>query len=167
MITCQVSNLLHHLSLRRGIQVLRQNGFSPSCLKRRASPEEKERNSLPIEVSLWSNHRVMEWLRHVDLAEYAPNLRGSGVHGGLLIYEPRFTADLFASLLSIPANKTLLRRHLGLHFRYAKLWLESLESDLIYVSIDASAIWWAARSWRKSGRRRTSPTLRRSRRPPK
>ena len=114
-----MSNLLHHLSLRRGIQVLRQNGFSPSCLKRRASPEEKERNSLPIEVALWSNHRVMEWLRHVDLAEYAPNLRGSGVHGGLLIYEPRFTADLFASLLSIPAYKTLLRRHLGLHFRYA------------------------------------------------
>ena len=119
----KVSNLLHHLSLRRGIQVLRQNGFSPSCLKRRASPEEKERNSLPIEVSLWSNHRVMEWLRHVDLAEYAPNLRGSGVHGGLLIFEPRFTAELFASLLSIPANKTLLRRHLGLHFRYLHFFL--------------------------------------------
>lgn len=117
----KVSNLLHHLSIRRGIQVLRQNGFSPSCLKRRASPEEKERNSLPIEVSLWSNHRVMEWLRHVDLAEYAPNLRGSGVHGGLLIYEPRFTAELFASLLSIPANKTLLRRHLGLHFRHVEI----------------------------------------------
>lgn len=126
VISPKVSNLLHHLSLRRGIQVLRQNGFSPSCLKRRASPEEKERNSLPIEVSLWSNHRVMEWLRHVDLAEYAPNLRGSGVHGGLLIYEARFTAELFASLLSIPANKTLLRRHLGLHFRYAHHSYQSL-----------------------------------------
>ncbi len=113
----KVTNLLHHLSIRRGVQVLRQNGFSATCLKRRASPEEKERNSLPIEVSLWSNHRVMEWLRHVDLAEYAPNLRGSGVHGGLLIYETRFTAELFASLLSIPASKTLLRRHLSLHFR--------------------------------------------------
>lgn len=33
----------------------------------------------------WSNHRVMEWLRVVDLAEYAPNLRGSGVHGGLIV----------------------------------------------------------------------------------
>jgi hypothetical protein len=113
----KVTNLLHHLSIKRGIQVLRQNGFSPSCLKRRASPEEKERDSLPIEVSLWSNHRVMEWLRHVDLAEYAPNLRGSGVHGGLLIFEVRFTSELFASLLSIPSSKTLLRRHLGLHFR--------------------------------------------------
>lgn len=27
----------------------------------------------------------MEWLRSVDLAEYAPNLRGSGVHGGLMV----------------------------------------------------------------------------------
>ena len=33
--------------------------------------------------------RVMEWLRHVDLSEYAPNLRGSGVHGALLVMEKR------------------------------------------------------------------------------
>lgn len=39
----------------------------------------------PTEVVQWSNHRVMEWLRSVDLAEYAPNLRGSGVHGGLIV----------------------------------------------------------------------------------
>lgn len=39
----------------------------------------------PNEVVQWSNHRVMEWLRSVDLAEYAPNLRGSGVHGGLVV----------------------------------------------------------------------------------
>lgn len=40
----------------------------------------------------------------------------SGVHGGLLVYEPRFTAELLATLLSIPAGKTLLRRHLATHF---------------------------------------------------
>ena len=34
--------------------------------------------------------RVMEWLRHVDLSEYAPNLRGSGVHGALLVFEARW-----------------------------------------------------------------------------
>jgi len=32
------------------------------------------------------------------------------------VLEPRFGAELFASLLSIPANKTLLRRHLSTHF---------------------------------------------------
>ena len=40
---------------------------------------------LRLQVMLWTNHRVMEWLRSIDLSEYAPNLRGSGVHGGLLV----------------------------------------------------------------------------------
>lgn len=44
-----------------------------------------QNNISPSEVVQWSNHRVMEWLRSVDLAEYAPNLRGSGVHGGLIV----------------------------------------------------------------------------------
>ena len=30
--------------------------------------------------------------------------------------EPQFTAELLATLLSIPGNKTLLRRHLNTHF---------------------------------------------------
>ncbi|MEJ1274015.1 hypothetical protein NN561_004891 [Cricetulus griseus] len=73
-------------------------------------------NLSPSEVVQWSNHRVMEWLRSVDLAEYAPNLRGSGVHGGLIILEPRFTGDTLAMLLNIPPQKTLLRRHLTTKF---------------------------------------------------
>ena len=39
-----------------------------------------------------------------------------GVHGGLLVHEARFTAELLATLLSIPQGKTLLRRHLATHF---------------------------------------------------
>ncbi len=72
--------------------------------------------NVPHEVMLWTNHRVMEWLRTIDLSEYAPNLRGSGVHGALMVLEPRFGAELFAAILSIPPNKTLLRRHLTTHF---------------------------------------------------
>lgn len=80
----------------------------------------------------------------VDLAEFAPNLRGSGVHGGLIvrvslallvslslrvvhvavrpnllrpqILEPRFTSETLALLLNIPPQKTLLRRHLATAF---------------------------------------------------
>ncbi|KAF4803988.1 Liprin-beta-2 [Turdus rufiventris] len=73
-------------------------------------------NVSPSDVVQWSNHRVMEWLRSVDLAEYAPNLRGSGVHGGLIILEPRFNGDTLAMLLNIPPQKTLLRRHLTTNF---------------------------------------------------
>ncbi|XP_042206543.1 liprin-beta-2-like isoform X10 [Homarus americanus] len=113
----RLSNLLHVTSLKRGIQVLREHNFDPSVLKRRSVPDEGQRTRTAAEVALWTNHRVMEWLRTVDLSEYAPNLRGSGVHGALMVYEVRFTSELLASLLSIPCGKTLLRRHLNTHFK--------------------------------------------------
>ncbi|XP_036433494.1 liprin-beta-1 isoform X2 [Colossoma macropomum] len=109
----KVGSVLHHLSIKRAIQVLRINRYEPNCLRRRPSDEN---NITPAEVCEWTNHRVMEWLRSVDLAEYAPNLRGSGVHGGLMVLEPRFNVETMALLLNIPPNKTLLRRHLATHF---------------------------------------------------
>ena len=87
------------------------------------------------EIMHWSNHRVMEWLRSIDLSEYAPNLRGSGVCGALIvrlrkkkkfsscsnelfqILELRFNASTLAEILSIPMSKTLLRRHLSMRFQ--------------------------------------------------
>ncbi|XP_029426182.1 liprin-beta-1 isoform X3 [Nannospalax galili] len=119
LLTLKVVSVLHHLSIKRAIQVLRINNFEPNCLRRRPSDEvavQTENNITPSEVQQWTNHRVMEWLRSVDLAEYAPNLRGSGVHGGLMVLEPRFNVETMAQLLNIPPNKTLLRRHLATHF---------------------------------------------------
>ncbi|XP_072475799.1 liprin-beta-2 isoform X7 [Notamacropus eugenii] len=109
----KVTSQLHHLSIKCAIHVLHVNKFNPHCLHRRPADES---NVSPSEVVQWSNHRVMEWLRSVDLAEYAPNLRGSGVHGGLIILEPRFSGDTLAMLLNIPPQKTLLRRHLTTNF---------------------------------------------------
>ncbi|XP_063188553.1 liprin-beta-2 isoform X8 [Chroicocephalus ridibundus] len=109
----KVTSQLHHLSIKCAIHVLHVNSFNPHCLRRRPA---EENNVSPSEVVQWSNHRVMEWLRSVDLAEYAPNLRGSGVHGGLIILEPRFNGDTLAMLLNIPPQKTLLRRHLTTNF---------------------------------------------------
>ncbi|KAF7646954.1 hypothetical protein LDENG_00179830, partial [Lucifuga dentata] len=109
----KVTSQLHHLSIKCAIHVLHVNNFNPNCLKRRPSNESQFTAS---EVVQWSNHRVMEWLRSVDLAEYAPNLRGSGVHGGLIMLEPRFNSDTLAMLLNIPPQKTLLRRHLATNF---------------------------------------------------
>ncbi|XP_028810637.1 liprin-beta-1 isoform X2 [Denticeps clupeoides] len=113
LLSLKVGSVLHHLSVKRAIQVLRLSRFEPNCLRRRPSDEN---NVTPAEVCQWTNHRVMEWLRSVDLAEYAPNLRGSGVHGGLMVLEPRFNVEAMALLLNIPPNKTLLRRHLATHF---------------------------------------------------
>ncbi|XP_035387885.1 liprin-beta-2b isoform X2 [Electrophorus electricus] len=113
LLLLKVSSQLHHLSIKCAIRVLHANKFNPNCLKRR--PGEESQPS-PSEVMQWSNHRVMEWLRAVDLAEYAPNLRGSGVHGGLIILEQSFNEESLAVLLSIPPQKTLLRRHLATNF---------------------------------------------------
>ncbi|KAF6200168.1 hypothetical protein GE061_006469 [Apolygus lucorum] len=118
---------LHVASIKAGIHVLRKEKFDPHCLIRRSDPE----NETEDRVELWTNHRVMEWLRVVDLAEYAPNLRGSGVHGGLMIHEDRFTETLLASVLSIPSEKTLLRRHLATHFK------ELLGADVIQKKREA------------------------------
>ncbi|XP_053091255.1 liprin-beta-2b isoform X3 [Pangasianodon hypophthalmus] len=115
LLILKVSSQLHHLSIKCAIHVLYVNKFNPNCLKRRPGDESQMLTS-PSEVMQWSNHRVMEWLRSVDLAEYAPNLRGSGVHGGLIILEPRFNSDTLAMLLNIPPQKTLLRRHLNTNF---------------------------------------------------
>uniref|UniRef100_A0A3B3XHY7 SAM domain-containing protein n=1 Tax=Poecilia mexicana TaxID=48701 RepID=A0A3B3XHY7_9TELE len=109
----KVTSQLHHLSIKCAIHVLHVNRFNPNCLKRRPG---NENEFSPSEVVQWSNHRVMEWLRSVDLAEYAPNLRGSGVHGGLIMLEPRFNSDTMAMLLNISPQKTLLRRHLNTNF---------------------------------------------------
>ncbi|XP_046672615.1 liprin-beta-1-like isoform X4 [Homalodisca vitripennis] len=124
--TLHVTSVLHVASIRTGIQVLRTQNFEPACLVRRSGEGDGE-------VALWTNHRVMDWLRAVDLAEYAPNLRGSGVHGGLMVYEPRFTGELLASLLNIPPAKTLLRRHLLTHFK------ELLGRDVIQQKREAEA----------------------------
>ncbi|XP_056463273.1 liprin-beta-2 isoform X1 [Gadus chalcogrammus] len=113
LLTLKVTSQLHHLSIKCAIHVLHANKFNPHCLRRRPA---EEKSPSPSEVVQWSNHRVMEWLRAVDLAEYAPNLRGSGVHGGLVILEPRFSAETLALLLNIPPQKTLLRRHLASAF---------------------------------------------------
>ncbi|CAH2979886.1 unnamed protein product [Chilo suppressalis] len=123
----RVTHALHALAIRRGIQVLRDNKFNPETMIRRAAEgeitvisgsdaESGEATTPSNELARWSSHRVMQWLKEIDLAEYAPNLRGSGVHGGLMLLEPRFTAELLAALLNIPASKTLLRRHLTQRF---------------------------------------------------
>ena len=83
--------------------MLRSCNFDPTCLKRRSSgvpgivrkefsesedftsTSTNQNSTNPNDIVYWTNHRVMEWLRSVDLSEYAPNLRGSGVRGALMV----------------------------------------------------------------------------------
>ena len=36
----RVTNEVHHVSIKRGIQILRLNNFNPNCLRRRPAPDE-------------------------------------------------------------------------------------------------------------------------------
>ena len=67
-------------------------------------------------IERWSLFRIMEWLRSIELAEFATNLRGTGVHGGLIALEPGFSGEHFATLLQMSTKKTLLRKHLMNNF---------------------------------------------------
>lgn len=116
LVSMHITSTLHFTSLRRGIQLLREQNFNPDCLIRRLDENNRDK------VVFWTSHCIMEWLRLVDLSEYAPNLRGSGVHGSFMVNEVKFNAELLADLLSIPANKTLLRRHLATHFTVSRIY---------------------------------------------
>lgn len=145
LVSMGVKSILHHASIRCGIRVLRLINFDLQLLKRRASSDEVEQmNAIrqkmnqvsdesgnlaykpqaaettsdgEADIPLWTCHRLMEWLRLIDFAEFAPNLRGSGVHGGLIVFEDGFNFDTMCSILSIPIERTLLRRHLATFFK--------------------------------------------------
>ncbi|EDW72628.2 uncharacterized protein Dwil_GK17077 [Drosophila willistoni] len=125
-----VSSCLHIASLRAGILCMRKMNWNAEGLIRRSTrlttnkeENDDDENCLSASrpdtenVELWTAHRIMGWLQTIDLSEYTPNLRGAGVHGALMLYETRFNAGLLADLLSIPPSKSLLRRHLAMHFK--------------------------------------------------
>ncbi|KAL9972844.1 hypothetical protein ACROYT_G019225 [Oculina patagonica] len=136
MLHLKVHNALHHITFKRAIQCLRLHNFHPNCLKRHPVDESWLKGA---DVLLWTNGRVTEWLRLVELAEYAPNLRGSGVHGSLMILEPRFTAESLAALLSIPTSKTLLRRHLATHFQSLPL-MPGIKHKIVKRTVSLGAL---------------------------
>lgn len=123
LLSLGVSSQIHYLSIKRGIQVLRQSKFNPHTMVCRpgACGELFFEGKLLIifaqdQIERWSIFRIMDWLRSIELSEYAPNLRGSGVHGGLIALEPGFGHDHLANLLDINPKKTLLRKHLQTSF---------------------------------------------------
>ncbi|XP_054547586.1 kazrin isoform X2 [Talpa occidentalis] len=82
--------------------------FHQALQERRARCETQN-----IDPVVWTNQRVLKWVRDIDLKEYADNLTNSGVHGAVLVLEPTFNAEAMATALGIPSGKHILRRHLA------------------------------------------------------
>ncbi|XP_032450088.1 kazrin [Lynx canadensis] len=104
-----VSKKFHQVSILLGIELLYQVNFSREALQERRARCETQN----IDPVVWTNQRVLKWVRDIDLKEYADNLTNSGIHGAVLVLEPTFNAEAMATALGIPSGKHILRRHLA------------------------------------------------------
>uniref|UniRef100_A0A1B0DAR1 SAM domain-containing protein n=1 Tax=Phlebotomus papatasi TaxID=29031 RepID=A0A1B0DAR1_PHLPP len=107
-----VTRKFHQASIVHGIHVLRIIKYDRQELAMRRLQSE----SLDSDPIVWTNQRFIRWVRSIDLAEYADNLKDSGVHGGLVILEPSFSGETMATALGIPPSKNIIRRHLTAEF---------------------------------------------------
>uniref|UniRef100_A0A673H590 SAM domain-containing protein n=1 Tax=Sinocyclocheilus rhinocerous TaxID=307959 RepID=A0A673H590_9TELE len=104
-----VSKKAHQNSLLLGIQLLHTLNFDKEILQSRRS-ECGNQNTDPI---VWTCHRIIKWIKEIDLKEFADNLQNSGVHGAIMVLDPSFSSDTMATALCIPCNKHMVRHHLN------------------------------------------------------
>uniref|UniRef100_A0A3B3VXE8 Kazrin, periplakin interacting protein a n=1 Tax=Poecilia latipinna TaxID=48699 RepID=A0A3B3VXE8_9TELE len=103
-----ITKKFHQVSLLLGIELLQSLNFNKEVLQARRIQCEHE-NEDPL---VWTSHRVMKWIKDIDLKEYADSLLSSGVHGAVMMLDPSFNTDSMATALGIPSNKHMVRRHL-------------------------------------------------------
>ncbi|XP_030211203.1 kazrin-A isoform X2 [Gadus morhua] len=103
-----VSKKFHQVSLLLGIELLHGLGFDKEALQARRMQCEHQ----SVDPLVWTSHRIMRWIREIDLKEYADALQNSGVHGAVLVLDPTFNTDAMATALGIHSNKHMIRRHL-------------------------------------------------------
>ncbi|XP_072334491.1 kazrin-A isoform X2 [Scyliorhinus torazame] len=103
-----VSKKFHQISLLLAIELFRQWEFDREILHERRTWCENHN----VDPLVWTNQRVIKWVREIDLKEYADNLLNSGIHGAVLVLEPTFNSEAMATALGIPSNKHIIRRHL-------------------------------------------------------
>ncbi|XP_016526200.1 kazrin, periplakin interacting protein b isoform X2 [Poecilia formosa] len=98
----------HQTSLLLAIQLLQMLSFDKEALQlRRLKCEHENRDPL-----VWTCHRVMKWIKDIDLKEFAENLQGKGIHGAVMALDQSFDTEALANALGIPSNKHMLHRHL-------------------------------------------------------
>ncbi|XP_076863424.1 kazrin, periplakin interacting protein b isoform X2 [Brachyhypopomus gauderio] len=103
-----ITNKFHVSSLLAGVQLLTMLSFDKEALQtRRAQCEHQD-----VDPVVWSSHRVIKWVRDIDLKEYADSLQNSGIHGAVMVLDPSFSAESLAKALEIPSNKHMIHRHL-------------------------------------------------------
>lgn len=62
-----------------------------------------------LDIMVWTNDRVMRWIKDIGLKEYADNLLESGIHGAVLALDDQFSHESLALALQIPASNRYVR----------------------------------------------------------
>uniref|UniRef100_A0AAX7SY71 SAM domain-containing protein n=1 Tax=Astatotilapia calliptera TaxID=8154 RepID=A0AAX7SY71_ASTCA len=120
-----ISDQFHQTSLLLGIQLLQMLSFDKEALQARRTKCEHQ-NRDPI---VWTCHRVMKWIRDIDLKEFADNLQGKGIHGAVMALDQSFDTDAMAKALGIPSNKHMLHRHLYEEMKSLAVPLSNTEQE--------------------------------------
>uniref|UniRef100_A0A1A8KAS3 Kazrin, periplakin interacting protein n=1 Tax=Nothobranchius kuhntae TaxID=321403 RepID=A0A1A8KAS3_NOTKU len=126
-----ISDYFHQTSILLAIQLLQMLGFDKEALQTRRTKCENQ-NWDPI---VWTCHRVMKWIRDIDLEEFSDNLQGKGIHGAVIALDQSFDTEAFAKALGIPSNKHMLQRHL-----FEEIKLLSVPFSNAERSADASPV---------------------------
>uniref|UniRef100_A0A3B5A104 Kazrin-like n=1 Tax=Stegastes partitus TaxID=144197 RepID=A0A3B5A104_9TELE len=103
-----ITKKFHQVSLLLGIELLHLLNFDKEALQARRIQCEHQN----VDPLVWTSHRVMKWIRDIDLKEFAEGLLNSGVHGAVMVLDPTFNTDAMATALGIPGSKHMVRRHL-------------------------------------------------------
>ncbi|XP_071331894.1 kazrin-A-like [Trachinotus anak] len=103
-----ITKKFHQVSLLLGIELLHLLNFDKEALQARRIQCEHQN----VDPLVWTSHRVVKWIRDIDLKEFAENLLNSGVHGAVMVLDPTFNTDAMATALGIPSSKQMVRRHL-------------------------------------------------------
>uniref|UniRef100_A0A667X5Y1 SAM domain-containing protein n=1 Tax=Myripristis murdjan TaxID=586833 RepID=A0A667X5Y1_9TELE len=98
-------NSLTRRDLERHLNITKK--FHQALQNRRMQCEHQN-----VDPLVWTSHRVIRWIRDIDLKEYADSLQNSGVHGAVMVLDPTFNTDTMATALGIPSSKHMIRRHL-------------------------------------------------------
>ncbi|TPP56553.1 Liprin-alpha [Fasciola gigantica] len=137
----------HRLSLYYGIMCLKRMDYDQTELEKRRDACA----STDTDLLVWTNDRVIRWVKQIGLDEFAENLVDSGVHGGWMALDPDFNIETLATIMQIPSANHQARQLIEKHLSKLLIpYRSSIRSDLISspkpLPQESTAI-----AWMKSG----------------
>ena len=120
----KVVESFHRNSIAFGIQVLNKLNYDRKELER--LQKDAINSNYEINLLVWSNRMIAQWLCRVGLEDFVPNLSESGLHGGVLMLDPEFQRSIqpLVNVLKVPSNpsrfRSVLEREFSLLLRCAE-----------------------------------------------